>query len=837
MITLNPEVQLGTFIENQFGESYLFSVNGNTLQKLSYASLIAPLFDEEMNEANTLYLIVGSDSGLMPYYLQKNPLKQGSTALFIDFQEVNQIARQQYDLSEEKRIAVSNTENWAAQAEKFNIKQYFLLNKVTIIRSLSVQYHFLNDYQHLFKELSNYINLKSWEVVANLTSTVFIKNRLSNLSENNQPVIRLKNSFAGKQILILAAGPSLDDHIEWIEKNQQHYIVFALSRITKRLLNTSIKPDFILSIDPHAENFEISKEIFSFSNSCTLIYFNHLNSQLLGQWPGNKYFIERHYPWDSDRQIENISANGPTVTNTSIDIALLMGAKKIILLGVDLCFSPQGYTHVSDSIERLSGPPVSFTAQTVITNLGNTAETTSDFFSATQRLEQQAALAKQINHCQLINPSADAACIKGIDFIYSKNIIPPETITASQKLIKSNQPDSEDYKQQRQLLIKHNEDILTELTMVLHHLDTIQSMAEKGINYNKKFFSNNDPKANYHNKIKMDKLEKKLRKAPLKTFTDLCIQFGIEEFLTFIQPDNDKQWTHQQIQEAGHVYYSALASGTGKIEKEIKTAMHRTRCRLFEVDPENKQCKQMTIELLIKQWKNDLQPHRIQQIKYLHPDLYASFPEHSIIEMENSFKLEMESDLFQSSKYNKTNNFAALDGIDTKAYDLFNHGDISALERLLNALKLRDDQEIESVIHLVQAYIYDLEGDIVKALAEYLQADSTLTLESALKRVVSITLAQKNHESAVVGLQTLSQVSPLYMPQLAELQHILGHNKDALNTYADYLDLNPADINVMSKLGLLYIELDILDGADFVFKHILEQEPNNQIAQQYLHKK
>ena len=829
-------IDLGKLITNSFNESYLFSINGNVFQKISYESLIKPLFSQEMNDQNTLYIIVGTDSGLMPAYLKKNSLKKGSTALFIEFQDVIDITQHQFDLSNEKRIAVSNTEDWEEQGKKFNIEQYLLLQKVRIIKSLSVQYQFFNDYQTLFKNLTEAIKLKLWETTSSLSSSIFIKRTLANLSENEYPVIDLKDKFKAKEVIILAGGPSLDNYIEWVEKHQEHYIIFIISRIARRIYNSSIKPDFILSIDPHPENFEISKEMLKLWEQCTLINYNHLNSQLLSQWLGEKYFIGPFYPWDTlSGQIKNISASGPTVTNTSIDIALFLGVQRIILLGVDLCFSPQGHTHASDSIERLSGPPVGFSGQMVITNNGEQAETKPDFLSAIDILGAQGENAGK-QHCQMINPSPDAARIKNIDFITIEDIVLPEPVTQLKNSLTDKKSMSQYPPEYCDHLIQHNSKIIKELKKINGQLEKLHKMAKEGIKFNRQFFENDDPEGNFKYKIKMDKLEKDLHKGQLGDFTNLCIKFGIQEFLKFIQPDTDEEWTNKEIEDSGHTYYSALSTGISEFKEEIKNALHRTYCRLFEVDPTHKDCNHINIQILVKQWKDDQQPGRIHKLKLLNSSLYAAFSAETIAELTTLYNQQLENDQHDSRKYKSTSQFAALDGVYTKADELFLHQDKSGLQRLLKALKLRNEDEVNEVIHLVNAYLHELEDKMDDALAEYLQADSQFTLNSALKRVVHIALDRGELESAEFGLQSLIQISPVHMPQLAKLQRILGKNQDALNTYADYLEINPADINVMLKLGMLYNELEIHEGAEFIFKHILEQEPDNKIALQYLRK-
>ena len=56
------------FLTNTFGDRYLFSVNHNTLNQLGAAHLHRERFSEHLKKTNTLFIVIGSDSGtLLPF--------------------------------------------------------------------------------------------------------------------------------------------------------------------------------------------------------------------------------------------------------------------------------------------------------------------------------------------------------------------------------------------------------------------------------------------------------------------------------------------------------------------------------------------------------------------------------------------------------------------------------------------------------------------------------------------------------------------------------------------------------------------------------------------------
>jgi len=91
-------------------------------------------------------------------------------------------------------------------------------------------------------------------------------------------------------------------------------------------------------------------------------------------------------------------------------------------------------------------------------------------------------------------------------------------------------------------------------------------------------------------------------------------------------------------------------------------------------------------------------------------------------------------------------------------------------------------------------------------------------------------------ESTYNTLLILSEISPVYMLQIADLCILTKNYKDALDAYTHYLDYNPSDISILFKVARLYEDQNIEDGAQFIYKQILTLEPENLIAKKQLEK-
>jgi len=431
MIELSTEISLGTLIENQFGDQYLFSVNQKNFETIDYQTLFNKEYGKTFEQKDSLYIIFGTDSGLLVKQLLKTPPKKGSTYLFIEFPEIIELTKSQYpELDKEdfnnsnsgyRRIIVTTEDKWEEEAKKIGLETYCYINKVKQIKSLASQYYYIGEYLFLRKALEDRINHLVWNFQTQIGNQVFEQRQLENLAENHSPAILLKDYFKGKSALILAGGPSLDNYIEWIEENQEHYVVIAVTRIARRLLQTKIKPDIFVSVDPHPINFDVSKEVFNFEKESLLINQYHVSPMLLGNWLGIKFYLDKLFPWETTLNIKNLGGIGPTVTNTAVQCAINLGIKQQILFGVDLCYSPEGYTHANGSNEHDSGPMVNEIGLSVTTNNGDKAETNAAYYEGITSMEYLAEFALKSGGV-LINPSPDSTKMKNIEHILINDI-------------------------------------------------------------------------------------------------------------------------------------------------------------------------------------------------------------------------------------------------------------------------------------------------------------------------------------------------------------------------------------------------------------------------------
>lgn len=123
----------------------------------------------------------------------------------------------------------------------YNIKHYVLLKNLDYIRTYLVDFC-ENNYVAHFPYSSTIENIRR--------TFGFFKNKDKFLIAQDIRVMEKKNIFESKEILLISAGPSLNDYIETIKKYQNKYIIVCVDVIVKKLEKFNVVPDIVFSIDP-----------------------------------------------------------------------------------------------------------------------------------------------------------------------------------------------------------------------------------------------------------------------------------------------------------------------------------------------------------------------------------------------------------------------------------------------------------------------------------------------------------------------------------------------------------------------------------------------------------
>ncbi len=823
-------------LSNRFQDRYLYEINRNTFNKIGSNAFFQNHFGESLVQVDSLNIIVGTDSGLLLRYLTNLDLPEGSRYLFIEPPEILELIKEfTADLDLGDQITLSSSDDWTQSLSSYNFNDYVFIERVRVIESLGATDGYLSEYRHILFNVNQKISELIWQTRASIGGRDFAEQHIDNLVEQINPAIQLKRLFTGYTAVLLAGGPSLDEAIPWVRAHQDKLLIIAVSRISRRLIETGIEPHIVVSVDPQPVSFQVSKEMLLFDPEKTVfVHANHVSFSLLAQWPGQSAYLGDTFPWKTPLNTANIGIVPPTVSNTALNLAIEMGCSRVILAGVDLCHSKEGYCHAQGSDEHSSGPQLSGVRLQVTTNGGRMAETTPDFYSAISCLEFQLDQTKEFD-CEVINPFPGAAKVANVNHVELSHIELSELKEIPLDRLSRHLP-----KVDSDTRIKHYESLLHELARVNGRLRSIRKLAKEALQCNDGLFGRNNIKADFKYKKRMDKIERRLNHE-FKDISPLVLRFGGPEFLRM--PPSDREWTDEELEMAGQTYYTAYLNSADNLLNRIETAQKRIESAINETSstPDFPQ--------LIDQWTKDEIPGRgiawlarydrtIGDVPAKHQKTFET--------LNTQFNAQQEDRPYLlSCEYENT-----LSGVRSKIYDVFKHGDPEELERLINNLQNSKKNDASELCNLALGYLAELNNQPEKALQYYsFLVDSSLdtineksdtinaynsNLEDALRRMAYITIASKDYNTALMILDSLAAISPVHEPQYAELLRLTGNTSAALDVYANYLKKVPDDLVTVLKLGQLYQTLGVKDSARWAYQYVAKKDPKNRAAPKLL---
>lgn len=813
---------LGAFVTSPLGEPYLHAVNRDSFTRSGSEAVFRKFFGTSLWQEESLHIIIGTDSGLLPAYIRKQGPARGSRYLFVELPGVIASLRQAGLQDEtDPQIQILTTDHWLATAENNNLMDYLFLNQAYVHQSLAASDAYLPDYTTLSMQIQDEFMRYSWQALQGQTCHEFFDKILLNVAENRIPLngIFANKPFQGYTAVLAAGGPSLDAMIPWIHQHREQIVLFAVSRICRRLHEVGLAPDIIVSIDPTHMSFEISKEMFHFADHSLFITGNHVSEEILGQWPGRAVYLGNRFPWDTGKN--NTPVCGPSVTNSALMAAIYMGFEQILFAGVDLCFTPEGHSHAQGSDERDCGARLGHIGTQVETNSGRLAETEYPFAQAIDSLASQAAYAKQ-QGCTCINSNPDAARIKDVVFKPVGELrltpLPEPATTMLARLLPVETPADriEDYREARR-----------EVERLRYRLDKIQELARQGLDHHQRLF---DPQTvNKKTLQRLNKIEQRLDEE-FGNESLFVKKYGLRHFSRLVKPDDEMEWSEAETDATGRGYYQAYIDSTDEIMRVLDSVDRRLQCRL------NEERDEPDFEQLEQQWLHDGQPGRVAILKEHSPHSYARlYNQHpaAIDQLLADFTAMLTAD--NQEHLTRSRKDARLEPVRQKALLLFQQQKREDLHGILRGLEADTREEAGFYQALVRAYLAELDGREADALAAYQTITSGPLLEDALKRIAMLTLEHQDLDNAALALDCLSAISPMYLPQYADVKRLQGDFARAAELYTLYLDQAQEDLVIAIRLGRLYQEHGINDIAAQIFDYVLQKDPDNRAAQQLRH--
>ncbi len=162
-------------------------------------------------------------------------------------------------------------------------------------------------------------------------------------------VSELFGGFFGRQdFIVVAAGPSLDDNLEFLRENQGKKTIIAVGTVFRKLLENKIVPDMAAVLDPQERTY---KQIEGLEDKkVPMLLAVTAYWKFAANYKGDKYLVPLA-GMHEERENEEAWVIGGTVTHLAIEAAVRFGARRIYLVGVDLAY-PKGVSHAEGLMDR-----------------------------------------------------------------------------------------------------------------------------------------------------------------------------------------------------------------------------------------------------------------------------------------------------------------------------------------------------------------------------------------------------------------------------------------------------------------------------------------------------
>ncbi len=269
--------------------------------------------------------------------------------------------------------------------------------------------HFKEVFQSI---IINRNTLKSRDLL-NDNFTMNIKNYLYNM-------MPLKNILQGKKAILVAAGPSLDDEIDFLKRAKGKYFILAVGAAYKTLQSNAIEPDALIIIDPNPsvydqiENTELKIPLFFASTVYPKVVLHDTPLKVMLFQKG----VQLAEDFAKKNDI-NLLETGGSVANMGFSLLLFMGCKSLIFVGQDLAYI-DGKNHSNQSSSNVEFKNNISSIFKTISNEGKEVETSGSWNYYRSFFEKEIP---KYDDVEFINTSLKGASIKGARYMNSKKIL------------------------------------------------------------------------------------------------------------------------------------------------------------------------------------------------------------------------------------------------------------------------------------------------------------------------------------------------------------------------------------------------------------------------------
>lgn len=216
----------------------------------------------------------------------------------------------------------------------------------TLSDSLSKEQQFVIYYPSLYVVKNEYYKQQLEDYFISYSSAKtqeirLIGNFVKNQSFFKNEVTELFERFHGKNVYIIAAGPSLDQNMMELKNVKDGDIILSTGTVLKKLLKVGITPDYVIITDGGSFTYSQTAELAA--KNIPLLYLSTVYYRILQEYPGDTYLIcqegfQKSEEYAASRQYP-VYGTGGSVTTTALEICIRMRCRRVVFVGLDLAYT------------------------------------------------------------------------------------------------------------------------------------------------------------------------------------------------------------------------------------------------------------------------------------------------------------------------------------------------------------------------------------------------------------------------------------------------------------------------------------------------------------------
>lgn len=161
----------------------------------------------------------------------------------------------------------------------------------------------------------------------------------------------LKEKVAGKPLIIVSSGPSLEKEVEVLKQYRNHAFILAAGSSVNGLIHQGILPHAVISYDPAPENKKVFDLLATYDVQIPFIFGTTIYYGILSEYEFDRLFhvvitqdtVTPHIFQCIGIQPELVLSDAPSIAIVALQLAIWWEANPIIFVGQDLSFPNNKY--------------------------------------------------------------------------------------------------------------------------------------------------------------------------------------------------------------------------------------------------------------------------------------------------------------------------------------------------------------------------------------------------------------------------------------------------------------------------------------------------------------